>query len=198
MDNNQMNGNNNNNNNGDNKNNKNGQMFLTFLLVSLLMLFIMSYVNSKMNQMSNYEITYSEFLEMVEEDKVESVKISSTQIDITLKSDKDKKTAVKKTYYTGLVEDPNLLELLNKHDVDVSGTIPDNTATWVYNILSFVIPLVFVWVLLGFLMRRMGGGGVMGVGKSNAKVYVEKQTGVTFKDVAGEDEAKESLQEVVD
>ncbi|MGN0292070.1 MAG: ATP-dependent zinc metalloprotease FtsH [Lachnospiraceae bacterium] len=197
MDNNQMNGNNNNNN-GDNKNNKNGQMFLTFLLVSLLMLFIMSYVNSKMNQMSNNEITYSEFLEMVEEDKVESVKISSTQIDITLKSDKDKKTAVKKTYYTGLVEDPNLLELLNKHDVDVSGTIPDNTATWVYNILSFVIPFVFVWVLLGFLMRRMGGGGVMGVGKSNAKVYVEKQTGVTFKDVAGEDEAKESLQEVVD
>ncbi len=75
--------------------------------------------------------------------------------------------------------------------------IPDNTSTWIYSILSYLIPLVLIWVLLGFLMKRMGGGA-MGVGKSNAKVYVEKQTGVTFKDVAGEDEAKESLQEVVD
>ena len=199
MDNNQMNrnNNNNNNNNGDNKNNKNSQLFLTFLLISLVMLFIMSYVNSKMDQMSSKEITYSEFLEMVEKDKVESVKISSSQITITPKTDSDKK-AVKITYYTGLVENPDLLKLLNEHDVDVAGTIPDNTSTWIYNILSFVIPLVFVWILLGFLMRRMGGGGVMGVGKSNAKVYVEKKTGITFKDVAGEDEAKESLQEVVD
>ena len=75
--------------------------------------------------------------------------------------------------------------------------IPDNTSTWIYSILSYLIPLVLIWVLLGFLMKRMGGGA-MGVGKSNAKVYVEKQTGVTFKDVAGQDEAKESLQEVVD
>lgn len=199
MDNNQMNGNNNNNNNnGDNKNNKNSQMFLAFLLISLVMLFVMSYMNSKMDQMSSKEITYSEFLEMVEKDEVESVKISSSQITITPKTEEDKKNAVKMTYYTGVIEDPDLLKTLEEHDVDVSGTIPDNTSTWIYNILSFVIPLVLVWVLLGFLMRRMGGGGVMGVGKSNAKVYVERKTGVTFKDVAGEDEAKESLQEVVD
>ena len=82
------------------------------------------------------------------------------------------------------MENPDLLKTLEKHDVNIKGTIPDNTSVWIYNILSFVIPLVLVWVLLGFLMRRMGGGGVMGVGKSNAKVYVEKQTGVTFKDVA--------------
>ena len=75
--------------------------------------------------------------------------------------------------------------------------IPDNTSTWIYSILSYLIPLVLIWVVLGVVMRRMGGGA-MGVGKSNAKVYVEKQTGVTFKDVAGQDEAKESLQEVVD
>lgn len=83
MDNNQMNGNNNNNNNNNNRNNKNGQMFLAFLLVSLVMLFIMSYVNSKMDQMSSEEITYSRFLKMVEEDKVESVEIGSSEIKIT-------------------------------------------------------------------------------------------------------------------
>ena len=81
--------------------------------------------------------------------------------------------------------------------VDIKGEIPDNTAGWIYNIVSFLLPLVILWVLLGFLMKRMGGGA-MGVGKNTAKVYVEKKTGVTFKDVAGQDEAKESLQEVVD
>ena len=218
--NNQMNGNNGNNNNnngGDNKNNKNGSMFLAFLVISLLALFFMSYVNRQVEGMSSEEISYSKFLELVGEDKVKSVEISSTQIEITMK-DSGKETEEenqsksennttslmpqtgksKITYYTGIVDDPDLLPLLKEHDVVVKGTIPDNTSVWIYNILSFVIPLVLVWVLFAFIAKRMGGGGVMGVGKSNAKVYVEKKTGVTFKDVAGEDEAKESLQEVVD
>ena len=218
--NNQMNGNNGNNNNnngGDNKNNKNGSMFLAFLVISLLALFFMSYVNRQVEGMSSEEISYSKFLELVGEDKVKSVEISSTQIEITMK-DSEKETEEenqsksennttslmpqtgksKITYYTGIVDDPDLLPLLKEHDVVVKGTIPDNTSVWIYNILSFVIPLVLVWVLFAFIAKRMGGGGVMGVGKSNAKVYVEKKTGVTFKDVAGEDEAKESLQEVVD
>ncbi len=218
--NNQMNGNNGNNNNnngGDNKNNKNGSMFLAFLVISLLALFFMSYVNRQVEGMSSEEISYSKFLELVEEDKVKSVEISSTQIEITMK-DSEKETEEesqsksennttslmpqtgksKITYYTGIVDDPDLLPLLKEHDVVVKGTIPDNTSVWIYNILSFVIPLVLVWVLFAFIAKRMGGGGVMGVGKSNAKVYVEKKTGVTFKDVAGEDEPKESLQEVVD
>lgn len=218
--NNQMNGNNSNNNNnngGDNKNNKNGSMFLAFLVISLLALFFMSYVNRQVEGMSSEEISYSKFLELVGEDKVKSVEISSTQIEITMK-DSEKETEEenqsksennttslmpqtgksKITYYTGIVDDPDLLPLLKEHDVVVKGTIPDNTSVWIYNILSFVIPLVLVWVLFAFIAKRMGGGGVMGVGKSNAKVYVEKKTGVTFKDVAGEDEAKESLQEVVD
>ena len=93
--------------------------------------------------------------------------------------------------------DEDLIPLLKEKGVEIYGVIPDNTSTWIYSILSYLIPLVLIWVLLGFLMKRMGGGA-MGVGKSNAKVYVEKQTGVTFKDVAGQDEAKESLQEVVD
>ena len=101
------------------------------------------------------------------------------------------------TYYCGRVADEDLIPLLKEKGVEIYGVIPDNTSTWIYSILSYLIPLVLIWVLLGFLMKRMGGGA-MGVGKSNAKVYVEKQTGVTFKDVAGQDEAKESLQEVVD
>jgi len=197
--NNQMNRNKNNNSGGDHKNNKNGSMFLAFLLISLIALFVMSYINSQMDGMSTKEITYSEFLQMVEEDKVESVEISSTQITITPKKEDDKsKNSVKVTYYTGVVENPDLLVTLEKHDVDIKGTIPDNTSTWIYNILSFIIPIVFLWIIFGLVAKRMGSGGVMGVGKSNAKVYVEKKTGITFKDVAGEDEAKESLQEVVD
>ena len=100
-------------------------------------------------------------------------------------------------YYTAYIADEELLPLLKAHNVEIDGEISDSTAVIIYNVLSFVIPLVLLWVLFSFLMKRMGGGA-MGVGKSNAKVYVEKSTGVTFKDVAGQDEAKESLQEVVD
>ena len=89
------------------------------------------------------------------------------------------------------------MPLLKAHNVEIDGEIADSTAVIIYNVLSFVIPIVLLWILMSFLMKRMGGGA-MGVGKSNAKVYVEKSTGVTFKDVAGQDEAKESLQEVVD
>ena len=101
------------------------------------------------------------------------------------------------TYYTAYISDADLLPLLKEHDVEIDGEISDSTAVIIYNVLSFVIPIVLLWILMSFLMKRMGGGA-MGVGKSNAKVYVEKSTGVTFKDVAGQDEAKESLQEVVD
>ena len=101
------------------------------------------------------------------------------------------------THASSSCEWDSLIPLLKEKGVEIYGVIPDNTSTWIYSILSYLIPLVLIWVLLGFLMKRMGGGA-MGVGKSNAKVYVEKQTGVTFKDVAGQDEAKESLQEVVD
>lgn len=184
------------NNQNNNRNNKNGQVVMAFILVSLFALFIMSMISNRMAKQFNQEISYTEFLEKVEADEIESVKFTGTDISITEKKDDD--TKIKYTYYTGVVNDEELIPLLREHGVEVYGYIPDNTSTWIYNILSFVLPLVILWVLLGFLMKRMGGGGVMGVGKSNAKVYVEKTTGVTFKDVAGQDEAKESLQEVVD
>ena len=185
-----------NNNNGDKRNDKNGQMLLMLIVVTLVALFIMSLVTRLETSSMSKEISYTEFLNMIDEDKVAAVEFASQQINITPKTEKGSISLT--TYYTGYVNDSELLPLLKEKDIDIRATIPDNTSTWVYNILSFVIPLVLVWILLGFLMKRMGGGGMMGVGKSNAKVYVEKSTGVTFKDVAGEDEAKESLQEVVD
>lgn len=186
-----------NNQNNNNRNNKNSQVIMSFIMVSLFALFIMSIVSNKVGEQFNQEISYTEFLEKVEAGAVDNIKYTGTQINIVLKPKKG--SSYKQTYYTGMVNDADLIPLLKAHNVEIFGYIPDNTSTWIYNILSFVVPLALVWVLLAFLMRRMGGGGgMMGVGKSNAKVYVEKSTGVTFKDVAGQDEAKESLQEVVD
>lgn len=197
MDNGNMNNGNNNPNqdNNNRKNNGNGQMIMMFVLVTLGALFIMSLISRWETQATSQEISYTKFLEMVEEGKVESVEIGSYEIDIEPVSGENELIHI--SYYTGVVEDDDLLDYLTAHDVEVSGTIPDTTSSLLYNILSFVIPIAILWVLMGFLMKRMGGGA-MGVGKNTAKVYVEKSTGVTFKDVAGQDEAKESLQEVVD
>ena len=192
------NGNNGNNNNGDKKNNHNGQMILSFIMVTLVALFFISFFASRFSQMSSKETTYSDFLKQLENNNVKTVEFGNYEIDYTLVDDK-----YKITYYTGAVNDPDLIKTLKESKtsdgkaVEISATVPDNTSTWLLNILSFAIPIVLLWILFGVLMKRMGGGA-MGVGKTTAKVYVEKTTGVTFKDVAGQDEAKESLQEVVD
>ena len=198
--NNNQNGGNNNQNNGNNNQNGdkkggNGQMILAFVIITLVTLFFMSLLNRCSADMTSQRITYTEFVQMVKDDKVEKVEVGANQYNITPKS--DDKTLVKMTYYTGFIKDENLLDLLNKHNVEIDGYIPNNTSTWVFNILSIVLPLIIIWIIFGAVMKK-AGGGMMGVGKSNAKVYVEKTTGVTFKDVAGQDEAKESLQEVVD
>ena len=192
------NGNNGRNNGGNNnkKNSNNGQMFMTMLIMSLVFMFFMSMFTSKTELSSSREISYTEFLDMVEKGEVESVKIGTYRIDITAVAEEGEAVA---SYYTALVEDDTLVETLEKYNVDISGTIPSSTAAIMYNILSIVLPLALLWGFFYFMMKRSGGaGGIMGVGRSNAKVYVEKETGVTFKDVAGQDEAKESLQEVVD
>ena len=198
--NNNQNGGNNNQNNGNNNQNGdkkggNGQMILAFVIITLVTLFFMSLLNRCSADMTSQRITYTEFVQMVKDDKVEKVEVGANQYNITPKS--NDKTLVKMTYYTGFIKDENLLDLLNKHNVEIDGYIPNNTSTWVFNILSIVLPLIIIWIIFGAVMKK-AGGGMMGVGKSNAKVYVEKTTGVTFKDVAGQDEAKESLQEVVD
>ena len=198
--NNNQNGGNNNQNNGNNNQNGdkkggNGQMILAFVIITLVTLFFMSLLNRCSTDMTSKQITYTEFIQMVNDDKVEKVEVGANQYNITPKSDDS--TLVKMTYYTGFINDDDLLDLLNKHNVEIDGYIPNNTSAWVFNILSIVLPLIIIWIIFGAVMKR-AGNGMMGVGKSNAKVYVEKTTGVTFKDVAGQDEAKESLQEVVD
>ena len=187
-------------NDNDGKKNRNGQMITAFIMVTLVALFLVSFFTSKFAQMSSRETSYTEFIEQFKKGNVKSVEFDNYEIDYKLVKDK---TKYEITYYTGYISDPVLIQELKSaktskgKKVEVSSKVPDNTSEIILNILSFVIPFVLVWALFGFLMRRMGGGP-MGVGKSNAKVYVERSTGVTFKDVAGQDEAKESLEEVVD
>ncbi|MDE6128805.1 MAG: ATP-dependent metallopeptidase FtsH/Yme1/Tma family protein, partial [Lachnospiraceae bacterium] len=154
------------------------------------------------------ELSYSEFMQKVEEGKVKAVRYSSSRIDIEMVDENTSQNnpfwaaygmGSRTTYYTALVSDDALPEKLRDAGVEVWGYIPDNSGFIMEILLYYVLPLVLFWVLLSFLFKKMNkGGGPMGVGKSNAKVYVQKETGITFKDVAGEDEAKESLQEVVD
>lgn len=187
-------------NNNDGKKKRNGQMIVSFIVVTLVALFVVSLCISKFSQMSSKETTYTEFLEEFYAQNVKTVQFNSYEIDYTLVEDESRYEI---TYYTGYISDPQLIQDLKSavtsegDPVEVSAKVPDNTSTWILNILSFVLPLVLIWVVFAFIMKRMGGGA-LGVGKTTAKVYVEKTTGVTFKDVAGQDEAKESLQEVVD
>ena len=150
-------------------------------------------------QATSQEITYDKFLDMLEADEVASVEDTGSTWKITPK-EKDK-DGVTLTYYTGkMANDTELLPLMREKNVEIQPYIQNDAMISIaLNILSIVVPMILLWVLFSGFMRRMGGGGgVMGVGKSKAKVYIEKETGVTFKDVAGQDEAKESLQEVVD
>ena len=189
---------NNNNQNNRNQNNRNNKQGLSFIILVTLVTSIMVMALFQFQGMGDdNEISYDEFLEMVDDKKVEEVVIHSTRIVITEKKEKGQKIA--KEYYTGVVRDDSLPERLDKAGVKFSQQIPDTTSAVVAHTLLTLLPIavlvgVFVW-----MTRKMAkGGGMMGIGKSNAKMYVEKQTGVTFKDVAGQDEAKESLQEVVD
>ena len=208
--NNQPNNNQNNNQNGNqNQGGGNGpqkrQSLFMLLLAVLLTLMGMSLFMNLMSG-SNEEISYTAFKEMVEADQVESVVITDSEIQITPKKKQEEVSnnavfggsAPLETFYTGNLEDDNLYELLDAHHVEYKKEIPSNSG-FIISILSWILPVVLLYAVLMFAFRKMSGsGGPMGVGKSNAKVYVQKETGVTFKDVAGQEEAKESLQEVVD
>ena len=206
--------------NQNNKNNKdpknNWQGWGIILVTTLLTVFIVMGLYSMMQDKNPEEISYDKFLTMVDDGKVEKVTIESTKIYITLKDDaKDKKgtssdivsqleekSGEEKApdYYTGVVRDENLSDRLYKAGVEYEQRIPDTASSMIFEIfITVILPILLLLILFNFLMKRMSkGGGMMGIGKSNAKVYVEKETGVTFQDVAGQDEAKESLQEVVD
>ncbi len=183
-----------------NNNRKNHSMIMIFIVVTVLTLLGMNFINNMMRDSTSKEINYNEFLEMLDKGMVEKVTLTSDTITIVPKVQPFTEQGVEISYYTGRIKgDEELIPRLNEAGVKYTEEIPDTTTNIILNILLSLLPLVFIWFLLGMLMRRMsGGGGVMGVGKSKAKVYVQKETGVLFKDVAGQDEAKESLQEVVD
>lgn len=193
---------NNQNNNKNPKNNKQNWsiIIITTLVTALLVLGLYSF----MQKTTSKEISYSEFLKMLDDKKIEEVVFDTNQLIITPKVEKKNGLPqVKVTYYTGYtgsMEDSKLVDRLEKADVRFGEKIPDSTSAILLNIfVTLILPFALIFVVLNYLMKKMAkGGGMMGVGKSNAKMYVEKQTGVTFKDVAGQDEAKESLQEVVD
>ena len=178
-----------------NKNNKQGFSFV--ILITMLTALLVFAMYQFQGVDSDQEITYNKFLKMIDEKKVEKVEIKSDRILITAKKESGDK--VNKEYYTGRMNDDQLGEKLEKAKIDFNQEVPDTTSAIVAQYAMNIIPLVIFIALIVWMTRKMSkGGGMMGIGKSNAKMYVEKQTGVTFKDVAGQDEAKESLQEVVD
>ncbi len=186
------------NNQGPGKNNQNKRPGFSFVILITLLTTILVFALSEFGGVSTKEeISYNEFLKMVDSNKVEEVEIQNDKLVITEKKAKNELTA--KQYETGLVDDEGLSDRLYKAGVKYGHKIPDTTGAIVLNLLSTFLPIVLMVGLLVWMTSKMSkGGGIMGVGKSNAKMYVEKQTGITFKDVAGQDEAKESLQEVVD
>ncbi len=184
------------------RNNRGGQGIMAFILLTLVALFVYALISNSISHASTQEKSYSDFIKQLDKGNVKSVEFDSYEIDYKLVDDGHKDYDI--TYYTGRVADDELVPTLKKAKtsegkaIEIKAAIPDNTSTWIFNILSFIVPLILLWVLLAFVSKKMGGSMGMGVGKTTAKVYVEKSTGVTFKDVAGQDEAKESLQEVVD
>ena len=184
------------------RNNRGGQGIMAFILLTLVALFVYALISNSISHASTQEKSYSDFIKQLDKGNVKSVEFDSYEIDYKLVDDGHKNYDI--TYYTGRVADDELVPTLKKaktsegKSIEIKAAIPDNTSTWIFNILSFIVPLILLWVLLAFVSKKMGGSMGMGVGKSTAKVYVEKSTGVNFKDVAGQDEAKESLQEVVD
>jgi cell division protease FtsH len=195
---NQNNRNSNRNNQNDNKNNKPNRQGVSFvLLIALITTFLVLSLYQFQKTSSAEEITYDKFLNMIKHHKVQEVTISSDKIMIKAKKEKGETTA--KEYYTGVVDDNTLSERLYEAGIKYEQEIPDTTSMMVLNVIATFLPIVLIVAMFYWSFKRMSkGGGMMGIGKSNAKMYVEKETGVTFKDVAGQDEAKESLQEVVD
>lgn len=180
----------------DNRNNKkrNYQLYIILAIVAAVTVALITGLDSLVKKSTTKKVTYDEFVEAVEEGKVDSVKISSARVTFTLTDD------LRMTYYTPYLPDSNLLPMLNEAGVEYTGTEYSSGSAILEFILVYILPFALIWILMGFFMRRIGGGsgGMMGIGKANTATNMSRATGVTFADVAGEDEAKESLTEIVD
>ena len=201
---------------------KSSQTILLLAIAVMFTLFVMSAYSSMTNK-DNQNISYTKLMELAQAGDVESVYVnnSSSRLEIKLTKEASKKIYQEEAsksgisesassklldaantkqivYYAGIPADADFYNKLEQYKVDVSDSIPDTNSAILDFLLIYILPILIFWFFLMFIMRRAGGGGVMGVGKSNAKMYIQKETGVTFADVAGEDEAKESLTEIVD
>jgi len=204
--------------NNDSNKNRNGQngsgggsqpptrMIISLIIAALVFTVLINTVYETISKSSQKKISYTEFVTELDGDKLDSVEFQSDRILILTKEEAAKPASQQIIYYTGLIPNldlNNLMTDLESHNVDASGQIVEEVSPVVSFLISWVLPIAVMYLLFSLLMRsmskRMGGiGGLGGIGQSNAKVYMEKQTGVTFKDVAGQDEAKESLQEIID
>lgn len=187
--------------------------FISFLVLSVIATIILNMVLSCFSPSFEQEIYYNEFLTMVEEDKISEVQLTSDKIIIYPKTEEKTEDipfpfgmimsadTPLQTYYTGYISDPELLQLLNEHNIKYTRPVVENNFILDF-FITWILPFAFLYLLLAIFMRfmskKMGGGGFMSVGQSNAKIYMENKTGVTFADVAGQEEAKESLDEIVD
>ena len=176
------------------KDDMNKKSLLVMVVIAVAVMIIAQILSGKITSASQKEVTYTEFMQDVQEGKVTKVELDSDRIYFELKNDKYVK------YYTGNVQDERMYEELDNAGVTYSRKVVDTTTYVLSSILSFVLPMVLMVAVMMIFYRYAfkGGGGVMGVGKSNAKLYVQNKTGVTFKDVAGQEESKESLKEIVD
>ena len=172
---------------------KNSQIIIALVIVGVLTLLIMTGMDRFITSRTTQQISYNEFLNKLDEGQVKAVKIDGDRLEIALKDEP------LMTYYTAYLPDMQLVERLDEAGVTFYGTNESGGSAILNFLLVYILPFALIWIVMGFVLKKMSGGsGVMGVGKSNAKVYVQKETGVTFKDVAGQDEAKESLTEIVD
>ena len=188
-----------NNNNQDPKKNQNRRSIIVCLVVALVIFLMFSFMNSQVEKASNKEITYDQFLQMLDNGQVSKVVITSDEIKITPAQQTN--NIYKVTYYTGVISmDYNLITRLEKANVEFSKEVSSGSSSLMYMLITTLLPILLLWGGLFFVFRMMSknSGGMMGVGKSTAKMYVQKATGVTFKDVAGQEEAMESLNELVD
>ena len=175
----------------------NRQTILIILIAALVTFSVVGFFRNQMKNGNTREVAYNEFLTLVDAGSVASVTIGNTQITFDLVPGTEGYTQADSCYTVRMDDDGDLVERLYEKGIETRRERSD-TAGVIYSLASFILPFIIVLFFMNVMMKRMGGGGIMGVGKSNAKVYIQKETGVTFADVAGEDEAKESLTEIVD
>ena len=185
--------------------NQKTKSILSMVALAIVFVLVLNFIYTGFDSMYRKKITHSKFYEMLEAGEIAEVEFESDRMVILTKEEQAKETGQKITYYTGLIPNQDTSQLtadLKEHGVDYDGPAPDKASPIMMVFMSYILPiggLVLMFYLMTNAMKRMsGGGGIGGIGQSKAKVYMEKETGVTFADVAGQDEAKESLVEIID